>query len=255
MMNDKDRALAIVTGSSSGIGHATALELIRRGWRIIGISRQPGDIQHAAFEHLDLDLAEIESLPSRIDTTLGPLVSEQNPDRLALVNSAASPGLLGTIRDTDPLEMLRVYAINLVAPAALMGYLARQDGVTHRMVVNLSSGAAEAPFPGISAYCGTKVALKMTGQVLAAEIDLASSGEGFHVHSYDPGPVDTPMQTRARNTSAEVLPIVGVFEQFASQGMLSKPEDHAVAIADVLESRPHSTFTEQRYYAAPPPGE
>jgi hypothetical protein len=91
----------------------------------------------------------------------------------------------------------------------------------------------------------------MTGQVLAAELDALSPDADMCVHSYDPGPVDTPMQTTVRNSSVEILPIVSVFEQFKEQGILSKAQDHALAIADFLEGNETDRFTQQRYSGAP----
>lgn len=250
-MADRIQGIAVVTGASSGIGEATALELLARGWRVIGIARHKAGIDHPRYRHLSIDLSAVEDLEDRIEKELSPMLSDAQVPQLALINSAASPGLLGTIERTDAAAMLKVYALNVVAPACLMGWLVRQDPAgAVRTVVNISSGVTEGAYPGMSTYGGTKVALKMTGAVLAAELE-ATEVAGVFVHSYDPGPVDTPMQTAVRNSSPELLPIVEVFEQFAEQGMLSKAADHARAIADFLDADDKEIYSEQRFSGAP----
>ncbi len=251
-MSETKMNIAIVTGTSSGIGEATARELLGRGWQVVGIARRPGNIEEPGYSHLSLDLAEVGSIAKHLDAELKQPLADSNLKRLALVNSAASPGLLGTIAQTDPEEMLKVYAINVVAPACFMGWMARQSASNaRRVVVNVSSGVTEGAFPGMSTYAGTKVALLMTGMVLAAEIDAIAPQAEMCVHSYDPGPVDTPMQTTVRNSSVETLPIVAAFEQFKENGMLSKAEDYALAIADFLEGNETARFTQERYSAVP----
>jgi 3-oxoacyl-[acyl-carrier protein] reductase len=250
-MTEQNNRIAIVTGTSSGIGKATARELLRRGWQVVGISRRTTPLDHPNYRHLSMDLSMVESLSERVTSDLDPIIASSDAEHIALVNSAASPGLLGTIERTDAVAMLKVYALNVVAPAFLMGWLARMDSNNAtRTVVNISSGVTESAYPGMSTYGGTKVALKMTGAVLAAELDAAEVA-GMVVHSYDPGPVDTPMQTAARNASPELLPIVEMFEQFAEQGMLSEAGDHARAIADFLESEHTEIYSEQRFSGAP----
>jgi 3-oxoacyl-[acyl-carrier protein] reductase len=54
-----DRKTAVVTGVSSGIGQAIAHVLLRNSWRVIGISRTPGE--EPAVEHVALDLADLRA--------------------------------------------------------------------------------------------------------------------------------------------------------------------------------------------------
>ncbi|MBD0339063.1 MAG: SDR family oxidoreductase, partial [Thermoleophilia bacterium] len=106
-------AVCLVTGASSGIGRATAAELVARGARVIALGRDPERLAGVGERQVVHDLAH--GLPEG----LGPVD--------VLVNSAG-------IGETDDVE--RLIAINLVAPIRLTRALAP------RRVVFVSSIAA-----------------------------------------------------------------------------------------------------------------
>jgi len=249
--------VALVTGTSSGIGEAVAWELLRRGWRVIGASRRPAAIVNPLYSHVGVDLADLAVLVPVVEARVASLVSDPAVKRLALVNNAATPGLLGAVERLDPVELLKVYAVNVAAPVALMGLLVRRvrPGAALR-VVNVSSGAAVHAFPGLGAYGSSKAALRMAGMVLAAELDARdprSSPPELTIQSYEPGIVDTEMQTLARASPVETLPSVAMFARFAAEGLLSPPSAPAAEIADYLDGDGHARFTEKRYGVRPGP--
>ena len=249
-MSNHSTRVAFVTGSSSGIGEAVARELLRREWRVIGVSRRPATLEGRLYSHLRLDLANTAELASRTEEWAGHIVADPTVTRLALVNSAADPGLLGPLDRVDPAEMLRVCAINVVAPSWLMGWLVhRSKADVPIRIVNLSSGAALAAFPGLGTYGNTKAALRMAGMVLASELESPERPGGARqdatVMSYDPGVVDTAMQAAVRGSTIETLPIVGMFRHLAAEGLLAPPERPAVEVADYLEGDGHSRFSER----------
>lgn len=257
MLEDADR-LALVTGTSSGIGEAVARELLHRGWRVVGASRRPAAIDNPRYAHLRVDLREVAALGSVLDAQADGLISSPAVKRLALVNNAADPGLLGPVPQLDPQELLKVYAVNVAAPVVLMGWFVRRQrpGVPLR-IVNVSTGAAVHPFPGLGAYSGAKAALRMVGMVLAAELDHpeASRRPETTILSYEPGIVDTEMQTRVRASSAETVPALEMFVRFAAEGRLAPASAPAMEIADYLDGDGHARFAERRYGVPPGGGE
>jgi benzil reductase ((S)-benzoin forming) len=242
--------VALVTGASSGIGEAVARDLLRRGWRVVGASRRRGPIREPAYSHLRIDLGDVAALVSSIEAGMADLVADPALRRLALVNNAADLGLEGPVARADPARWLHVLAVNVSAPAALMGWLVRQarPGVALR-IVNVSTGAAAHAIPGLGAYGSSKAALRMAGMVLGAELDsrTGSAAVDATVLSYEPGVVDTAMQTAARGSSPELLPSVAMFERFAAEGRLVPPTAPAQEIADYLEGDGHPRFGERRY--------
>lgn len=244
------KRLALVTGTSSGIGEAVARELLRRGWEVVGISRRRGAIESPGYTHLSLDLADLAGMAARLDATLAGRVGNPSVGRLGLVNNAADPGLLGPVERLDPVALLRVCAQNLAAPVGLMGWLVRRGapGIPVR-IVNLSSGAAVHPYAGLGAYGTTKAGLRMAGMVLAAELDAGA--RDATILSYEPGAVDTPMQATARATPVEVLPTLEMFRRAAADGHLIPPTAPAGDVADYLDGDAHPRFSERRYAASP----
>ena len=244
-------SLAVVTGTSSGIGLAVAQELLQRGWSIVGISRRPAPITHANYTQMCLDLGDTATLLAAVDEQVGTRVSDPAVSRLGLVNNAALVGLLGTVEHMDPNELLRVYAVNVVAPAALMGWmLRRRHGAAAMRIVDVSTGAAVRALPGMAAYASSKAALRMLGMVLGTELELpqpdGSPRRDVSLLSFEPGMVDTAMQTDVRTRDPEVLPIVGWFKAAEQEGKLVSPALPARAIADYLESDGQPSFREER---------
>jgi benzil reductase ((S)-benzoin forming) len=244
--------LALVTGTSSGIGDALAHELLRRGWSVIGVSRRPSVIETDRYTHLRVDLQDPAAMIGRIEASIGARLSDPGVGRLGLVNNAAHIALLGPVPQIDPAELLKVYAVNIAAPVSLMGLLLRRGrpGCPLR-IVNVSSGAATRPLPGMAAYCTSKAALRMAGMVLAAELEDDGPTGRQHadatILSYEPGIVDTEMQAAARSAPQAVMPMAQMFKQFAAEGRLAPPAAPAAEIADYLEGDRHPKFSEWRH--------
>jgi benzil reductase ((S)-benzoin forming) len=245
------RRLAIVTGTSSGIGERVARQLLQRGWEVIGLARRAVAMDTPGYTHCSLDLADVVRLTPDLEKHVGPRLRGAGLARLALVNNAADVALLGQVDRLEPTGMLQAYAANTVAPVLLMGWVLRT--VSPRIpvrIVNVSSGAGVEPFPGLGAYGATKAALRLAGMVLAGELDLRAAGgapRDVTVWSYEPGVVATPMQDAVRGSSAKTVPIVQVFKDLAAQGQLRPAEAPATEIVSYLEADGHPSFSEQRF--------
>lgn len=225
--------------------------LIDEGWTVMGVARRAASIEHARYRHLSLDLSEIPGAVRVLDAEVGSTLESRPWRRVGLVNNAAIGGSLGPIERVESEELRRMAAANIVAPMHLMGlFVARTPVSAALRIVNVSSGAAVRAFPGLSAYAATKAALRMAGMVLASELDSplrnTPAPRDAAIVSYEPGIVDTPMQTGARGASPESFPWVGLFHDFAARGLLVPPERPAAEIAAFLESADRPRFSEQR---------
>jgi len=241
--------LAIVTGTSRGIGAAVARLLLERGWSVAGVARSTAAITHDAYRHIRCDLADANAL-NTLRAEIAPLLKATNLPRVGLVNNAALTGHLGRTSDIDLADYLEVQTANTAAPMMLMAMLDKLCGgdVAVR-IVNVSSGVAVQAFPGMASYSASKAALRMGGMILAKEWE--SDVPGAHrddaaILSYEPGLVDTDMQSDARSRSKQDFPWVGMFTGFHEQGALVKPERPAAEIVEFLESRRQSYFSERR---------
>lgn len=233
--------LAIVTGTTSGIGHAVARGLLDHNWHVLGVARRASAIKHEAYTHARVDLHDLAALADILDPHIAALLHQEGWSRIGLVNNAADPALLGPVARLDVRRLTDVFAVNTATPVWLMGTLVRQTPrSTPLRIVNVSTGAAVHAFPGLAAYSSSKAALRMAGMVLAAELDSITSSElpprDIAILSYEPGAVDTPMQAWARAQPVEVLPSVELFARFVAEQRLVSPEAPAREIVGYLES-------------------
>ena len=165
------------------------------------------------------------------------------------MNNAALIGSLAWLKEADANELARLFAVNAAAPIYLMGWLAKHPlAGTPIRIVNISSGAAHSPLPGLGDYSATKAALRLAGQTLAAELEMEGRTPAeAAVFSYEPGLVDTHMQDAARDTDPARFPAHGTFTGFAEKGLLNAPNDVAVAIMEFLSGEPDESFNESRF--------
>ncbi len=249
---DTDPKLALVTGTTSGIGAALAPALLERGWTVIGLARRSADFAHPRYRHIALNLADLKALEQIAGRDLGPVLAEPRWARVSLVNNAALSGQSRGLELTEPGPLRELLSVNTVAPMFLMGLVTRMTSPAVPLrIANVSSGAAVRAFPGLADYCASKAALRMAAMALAEELasDLRPGGRRADaaVFSYEPGVVDTPMQVAARAPSAEEAPWVQPFKDFAAQGVLARPEAVIGEIIDFVEGNADEVFLERRY--------
>lgn len=250
-MVDRATKIAIVTGTSTGVGQAVAQALLNRGWRVVGIARRPAPFTHAAYRHIAYDLADVAADPTSLEAQLEAHARGANARRVGLVNNAASPEGLVPLANLDTRLLARIFAVNAIAPLWLMGYVVRTTRSDRALrIVNVSTGAATIGFPGLAAYGSSKAALRLAGMSLAREWDAGgiatSTPRDAAIVSYEPGIVDTDMQRYARSRSPAEFPWVGIFLEFEARGLAVPPERPAADIVSFLESDGQPTFAERR---------
>jgi len=242
--------VALVTGTSAGIGEAVARRLLDRDWKVVGIARRPPTISHTAYRHVSYDLAQVTGNPSVLETEIKGFVGEGLPTRAGLVNNAAVPEGLMPLDRLQAKDLARIFAVNVIAPIWLMGLFTRlvpRDSALR--IVNVSSGAATMGVPGLAAYGSSKAALRLAGMSLASEW---KSDSPAHVRpdaailSYEPGVVETDMQRYARARPHDEFPWVGMFLEFEARRVLVPPERPAADIVSFLESDHQPLFAERR---------
>lgn len=246
---DASPNFAIVTGTSTGIGAAVAAQLLADGWDVVGIARRPAPFEHARYQHLSADLSDLNAASRLVELRLAATI-DNGRRRVALVNNAARAGELGPVQDIAPVELQPTFTLNVATPLWLMGFVVRHAPADAAVrIVNVSSGAAVQPIPGLSAYCASKAALRMAGMVFAQELE--SPGEGVPARdvailSYEPGVVDTEMQIEARSYSERDFPWVGLFKGFKDGGMLVPADVPATEIVAFAGSDGSPRFQERR---------
>jgi NAD(P)-dependent dehydrogenase (short-subunit alcohol dehydrogenase family) len=185
-------ASTIITGASRGLGLALARALARRGRRLVIDARGAG-----ALEAVRAELAqstEVVAVPGDVADPAHrrALVEAAGPSVDLLVNNAS---LLGPSPQPPlaeyPLDVLeRVYAVNVLAPLALVQLVLPLMPAGGR-IVDVTSDAAVEAYEGWGGYGSSKAALEQLGAVLAVE------RPELRVYTVDPGDMRTQMQQEA----------------------------------------------------------
>lgn len=200
---------ALVTGASSGIGAAIVERLLQDGWRVTGISRRPATFDHPAFEHLSLDLADVE--------TIAAAVADLAPSALVHAAGLLKVAPLGSLDHDDGAAMWRLHVDVAERLANALAPRLPQGGRIIFIGSRTASGAA-----GRGQYAATKAALVALARSWASEL----APRGITVNVVAPAATETPMLTDpTRATVAPKLPPIGRFIQ---------PEEVAAAVAFLL---------------------
>lgn len=237
-------ARVVVTGASQGIGREIAREFTARGATVVGIARSADKLaalsNEIGCEHLVADLTnaeEIDSTIARATTVLGGID--------VLVNNAGietSTAFAATPRDElRTLARLNFEAVVLLTRDVLPGML--EQGKGH--IVQLSSVAGVIPFPGMTAYAGSKAGI--TNFTESLRLELARSPIGLTVVA--PGPVATEMWDRVeRPTDSYLTP---VFKRFRLLRHLTTidPVDLATKTVDAVAANKRFVRLPARYGA------
>ena len=183
--------VALVTGSSSGIGFETALALARENYFTFASMRntdKAGKIQEIAkkenlnLEVIELDVDKEESIKSAVKK-----IQEQKGRIDVLVNNAGY-GLFGCLEDVSMDELKAQFETNFFGVVRLIQEITptmRKHG--SGIIVNVSSVAGRIGFPGTPAYISSKFALEGLSECMRYEL----SPFGIKTIIIEPGVIKT----------------------------------------------------------------
>ena len=185
------RQVALITGCSSGIGYETSLALARSGFcTYAGVrNTKNSDIleKKIAKEKLDLNILQLDvNDKSSIDNAINRIKTEEK--RIDVLINNAGYGLVGFFEELGLDEIRRQFETNffgvLNVTKKVIPIMREQNRGT---IINLSSGAGQVGFPGISAYVSTKFAIEGFSESLMYELFPF----GIRVIIIEPGVIKT----------------------------------------------------------------
>jgi NAD(P)-dependent dehydrogenase (short-subunit alcohol dehydrogenase family) len=244
----KAQNVALVTGSSSGIGFETALLLARNGFKTYASMRdlkKSKDITQIAnkeklpLQVVQLDVIDHKSIREAIDK-----VVEENKRIDVLVNNAGY-GLLGALEDLSIEEIKAQFETNFfgairVTQQVLPVMRKQKSGGT---IVNISSVGGRMGIPSLSAYHSTKFALEGLSESISYELEPF----GIRVVLIEPGFIRTNIMNssmiakKAQNPSSPYFSLTQQLEKSFKSAMentseSSPPEEVAKVVLQAVTS-------------------
>jgi NAD(P)-dependent dehydrogenase (short-subunit alcohol dehydrogenase family) len=222
---------AIVTGCSSGIGRATALELTARGYDVVATARRLESIA-------DLAVADRLTLDVDSDASVAAVAANVGPVDV-LVNNAGF-GIEGPVEEVPLAEVRRAFETNFFGAARMIqAFVPAMRERGSGTVVNVSSVAGIVAGPLAGYYSATKFAL----EALSESLHLEAGHFGVKVLVVEPGSIETRfgdnlIDHRGRSGPyAELASMwAGAMGRLGGGGQAPGPELVATKICDALET-------------------
>lgn len=224
----EDDKIAVVTGSSSGIGFETSLVLARSGFRTYATVRNLGKAKaiRNISEQGELPIRVVEldvNSDKSVDDAINRIYDEGK--RLDVLVNNAGYSLIGALEDLSMDEIKAQVETNLFGAITVMkAVLPIMRNQQAGKIVNVASMAGRVGFPLFSAYSGTKFALEGVSESIRLETDSL----GIKIILIEPGTIRSNFASnaifsqKAAEPGSAYAPLVGTLQkataQFIDQG-------------------------------------
>jgi NAD(P)-dependent dehydrogenase (short-subunit alcohol dehydrogenase family) len=166
-MTLRDQAI-LVTGCSTGIGRALAVELGRRGHHVFATARRPetlGDITTDRVEALALDVTDSASIDAAVDRVM------ERAGRIDMLVNNAGFNLIGPVAELPLSGLRKLFETNVTGTVAtIQAVFPHMKERGSGRIVNIGSVVGIFPTPFAGGYCATKSAVHTLSDVLRVEV-------------------------------------------------------------------------------------
>jgi len=214
---NEDNKVAVVTGASSGIGLATAVEFAQNGYDVVLAARREVELHDTALE---CEAYGVSTLVVQTDTADALAVDElaaravEQFGRIDVWVNDAAVYLAGKLEDIPVSDMQQLMNTNFFgyvygSRVALTCFKEQGFGT----LINISSVNAAAPQPYISIYSASKAAVRALSESLRMELILEGAAKTIHVCTVMPASIDTNLyQNGANYTGHEIKALEPVYD-------------------------------------------
>lgn len=188
MIDSFEDKVALVTGGSTGIGAAVALELATRGAHVVVTGRTEATLRASAARHPRIEYV-VADVGKPEDAARAVAHVRAKWDRLdVLVNNAGIAEIV-PLESTTSEHVQRILRTNVAGlietTRQALPLLRRARG----SIVNVASTVADQPVPNMSVYCASKASVLALTRAWAQEL----AADGIRVNAVSPGPIETPL--------------------------------------------------------------
>jgi NAD(P)-dependent dehydrogenase (short-subunit alcohol dehydrogenase family) len=251
-LNMQERNVALVTGSSSGIGYETALLLARSGFHTYAsmrnIEKGKNITEIANAEKLPLQIVQLD-VNDDISVREAIEKIESEKDRIDVLVNNAGYGLFGSLEDLSIDEIKALFETNyfgvIRVTQKVLPIMRRQNfgsGVGGGTIVNVSSVGGRMGVPVLSAYQSTKFALEGLSESMSYELEQF----GIRVVIVEPGFIRTNIMNSSKLAKKALDPkspyfllmqkVESHFKSMMDHASSSPPEDVAKVILQAITS-------------------
>jgi len=202
-MSDSDKKIFLITGVSSGFGHAFAEAALVAGHTVVGTVRN--EEAGKKFETMELHRAKAITLDVTDFDAINPILNrvEQEVGPIDVLVNNAGYGHEGTLEESPLSDLLHQFDVNVFGAVAMIKAVLpsmRKRRVGH--IVNVTSMGGFITMPGIAFYCGSKFALEGISETLAKEV----KNFGIKVTAVAPGSFRTDWAGRSMVRADRSIP-------------------------------------------------
>ena len=223
--------LAVITGSSGGIGSALVDAFLSDNYSVIGIDSTNSGRNSEGFVEINTDLCEFTKNENYREQILN-RIKNHLPERLddfVLINNAAVQ-ILNPVSKLNLSDWDKTLTVNTMAPFFLVQGFLEQLTKTHGHVINISSIHSRLTKANFSCYATSKAALEALTRSLALELSV----NGISVNAIAPAAIATQM---LKDGFAEEPEKLKELENYHPAGMIGSPEQLGVFVKSITEQR------------------
>ena len=202
----------LITGSSSGIGKATAIYFAERGWNVVATMRTPEKAsdwaKHKNITLMRLDVLELDSIKQAINDTINKF------GRIDAVVNNAGYGLVGAFEASTNEQIQRQFDTNVfglmnVCREIIPYFRTQRSG----SIINVASMGGRLTFPLYSLYHGTKWAVEGFSESLQFELQPFN----IRIKIIEPGAIKTDFYDRSMDVMSK--PGLTAYDAYVNQAM------------------------------------
>jgi len=240
---DKDAPVVLISGCSTGIGRALAIEFAAHNWRVFATARKSAAIDDLKAPNVltaTLDVTDEKSIKTCVDSVIN------QTGRIDMLVNNAGLLLIGPLVELETSELRRQFETNLIGLAALTkAVVPHMINKRTGKIVNMSSVSGVLPTPFAGAYCSTKAALTAFSDSLRMEL----APFGIQVVTVQPGGIKSNLSDNAdkelerfKKTPYGPIQDFIVARAHASQEKATSAEDFAKKLVDKLIQKKTPNF-------------